>query len=232
MPACQHKRAQGQSGHPAVTGSHRLPGIEVSGIRLRPPSRRDVGIVAAAGTGIGLVAVAVGMGAGLAVAAGAAGGIAAGAVTWAGGQRGAPLDLNSATSPVTVLARDRRTGIVLAAAFGLVFGLVFGAALLVATTDPFVYAAGDFTARAASWARYGAAWGAAYGIVAAVSCGLTLTAWPSYEVARIWLALQRRLPWAFVSFLDDAHRRGVLRQAGAVYQFRHIELQHRLAARP
>jgi hypothetical protein len=31
-------------------------------------------------------------------------------------------------------------------------------------------------------------------------------------------------------FLDDAHR-GVLRQAGAVYQFRHRELQRRLATR-
>jgi hypothetical protein len=35
-----------------------------------------------------------------------------------------------------------------------------------------------------------------------------------------------------MGFLADAHRRGVLRQAGAVYQFRHIELQHRLATRP
>ena len=34
-----------------------------------------------------------------------------------------------------------------------------------------------------------------------------------------------------MSFLADAHRRGVLRQAGAFYQFRHIELQHRLANR-
>jgi hypothetical protein len=34
-----------------------------------------------------------------------------------------------------------------------------------------------------------------------------------------------------MSFLADAHRRGVLRQVGAVYQFRHIELQHRLANR-
>ncbi len=31
--------------------------------------------------------------------------------------------------------------------------------------------------------------------------------------------------------IADAHQRGVLRQAGAVYQFRHIELQHRLANR-
>jgi len=34
-----------------------------------------------------------------------------------------------------------------------------------------------------------------------------------------------------MAFLADAHQRGVLRQAGAVYQFRHIELQHRLATR-
>jgi hypothetical protein len=30
-------------------------------------------------------------------------------------------------------------------------------------------------------------------------------------------------------FFDDAHQQGVLRQAGPVYQFRHIELQHKLA---
>ena len=36
---------------------------------------------------------------------------------------------------------------------------------------------------------------------------------------------------ALVGFLDDAHKRGVLRQAGAAYQFRHIDLQHRLATR-
>jgi hypothetical protein len=35
-----------------------------------------------------------------------------------------------------------------------------------------------------------------------------------------------------MSFLEDAHRRGVLRQTGAVYEFRHIELQHRVATRP
>jgi hypothetical protein len=32
-----------------------------------------------------------------------------------------------------------------------------------------------------------------------------------------------------MTFLGDAHRRGVLRQAGAVYQFRHARLQDHLA---
>jgi hypothetical protein len=34
-----------------------------------------------------------------------------------------------------------------------------------------------------------------------------------------------------MAFLHDAHaNRGVLRQVGAVYQFRHLKLQHRMAS--
>ncbi|WP_372345652.1 hypothetical protein [Streptomyces sp. KL116D] len=35
-----------------------------------------------------------------------------------------------------------------------------------------------------------------------------------------------------MAFLADAHERGVLRQAGAVHQFRHARLQGRPAAAP
>lgn len=35
-----------------------------------------------------------------------------------------------------------------------------------------------------------------------------------------------------MTFLDDAHRRGILRQNGAVYEFRHVLLQRHLAGRP
>jgi hypothetical protein len=51
------------------------------------------------------------------------------------------------------------------------------------------------------------------------------SAWGWYTLARSWLALRGRLPWRLMSFLDDAHRRGVLRQSGAVYQFRHTGTQ-------
>jgi hypothetical protein len=47
-------------------------------------------------------------------------------------------------------------------------------------------------------------------------------------MARIWLPLTGRMPWAMTAFLDDAYQRGVLRQAGAVYQFRHARLQDHL----
>jgi NACHT domain len=77
--------------------------------------------------------------------------------------------------------------------------------------------------------------GRAAGILAGVVAGLAAdcdAVWPSYGIARNWLAIRRRLPWRLVGFLDDAHQRGVLRQAGAVYQFRHIQLLYNLARRP
>jgi hypothetical protein len=54
-------------------------------------------------------------------------------------------------------------------------------------------------------------------------------AWPRYLYAKCRLSIRRRLPWRTTSFLEDAHRRGVLRQVGAAYQFRHIRLQEQLA---
>jgi len=39
------------------------------------------------------------------------------------------------------------------------------------------------------------------------------------------------VPWRFGRFLDDAHQKTVLRQAGASYEFRHVILRDRLAAR-
>ena len=60
---------------------------------------------------------------------------------------------------------------------------------------------------------------------------LVTRAWGTYFVHHAWLAATGRLPWRLMHFLDDAHRRGVLRQTGGVYQFRHARVQERLAAR-
>jgi len=54
-------------------------------------------------------------------------------------------------------------------------------------------------------------------------------AWTAYTVNRTWPALRGHLPWRLMAFLTDAHRRGVLRQSGGVYQFRHARLQYHLA---
>ncbi|MEU1054257.1 hypothetical protein ABZ397_17120 [Streptomyces sp. NPDC005876] len=59
---------------------------------------------------------------------------------------------------------------------------------------------------------------------------LALSAWGRTATARVWLAWTGRAPWRLMTFLTDAHRRGVLRQSGARYEFRHQRLQRRLAA--
>lgn len=70
-----------------------------------------------------------------------------------------------------------------------------------------------------------------FGLAAGLAAGLEQTQWVPYALARGWLAFHGQLPWPLVDFLADAHQRGVLRQAGVTYQFRHLELQRRLASR-
>lgn len=53
--------------------------------------------------------------------------------------------------------------------------------------------------------------------------------WPAYVTATAWLALRGDLPWRPLRFLETAHSLGILRQVGAVYQFRHSRLQDHLA---
>ena len=130
-----------------------------------------------------------------------------------GGLAGVPDSFAGATSPRRVLARDRQVALLVVILAGLAFWLVVG--LTVGLADGLV--AGLVGLVVGLWIGFG--------------LSMRQTAWPSYVLSRGWLAFHHHLPWSLMSFLSDAHQRGVLRQAGAVYQFRHIELQHRLANR-
>ena len=128
----------------------------------------------------------------------------------------APVDARTAVSPTDLLNTNRATVVVESSVLGLVCAVGFGvmAGLL-------------------HGPRYGVLHGLTYGLVLGLAVGwgvvLGLTAWGQWLVqARIWLPLNGRLPWALIAFLDDACRRGVLRQVGAVYQFRHARLQDHL----
>lgn len=70
--------------------------------------------------------------------------------------------------------------------------------------------------------------GGLFGLAVGLSVCLS-RAWGVFGCTRLWLAARGHIPFGFMAFLDDAHRRGVLRQVGAVYQFRHARLQERLA---
>lgn len=120
-----------------------------------------------------------------------------------------PIDIRSSGTPADLLHTNRATVLSQSLVVGLVFGLGYG---LLSKPE----------ARSIN--------GLSTGFMIAVGYGLSMTAWGRWAVlARIWLPLTGQLPWAVNAFLDDAYQRGVLRQAGAVYQFRHARLQDRLA---
>jgi transcriptional regulator with XRE-family HTH domain len=160
---------------------------------------------------VGVFAVVFGLGAGVAF------GLVAAAE--------APLDLRSAGSPAGLLRANRRA--------------VLGMGLLgVPAFAVFVAAATGIVAGGLTALRFDVAWspttalalGLVGGLGGGLAYGLSLTAWGQWVVfARVWLPLTGRLPWRLPAFLDDAYRRGVLRRAGAVYQFRHARLQDHLA---
>ena len=53
-----------------------------------------------------------------------------------------------------------------------------------------------------------------------------------YGVAVVFLARRGAIPVRSLRFLEDAYRRGVLRQTGMVYEFRHARLAQRLRSTP
>lgn len=121
---------------------------------------------------------------------------------------GVPVSVAQAVTPASTLASDRRVSVFLLIVYGWVFMLARG-----------------FESGFASEFVFGLAFGIAVGLLMVASA-----AWPSFVVTRALLAARGQVPYGLIRFLDDAYHRGVLRQAGAVYQFRHVRLQQHLAA--
>jgi transcriptional regulator with XRE-family HTH domain len=140
----------------------------------------------------------------------------------------APVDTNAVADPITFLRATRRT---------VLIQMAIGAAMAA-----FVVGLGSrFFINLLNWLRndggqhefvnqiHGVANGISIGLGAALAFFVTLTAWGQWIVlARVWLPLTGRLPWNLLAFLEDAYKRGVLRQSGSVYQFRHERLQRHL----
>ena len=138
-----------------------------------------------------------------------------------------PLDISSAASPAGLLRANRTTVWRQVLAFGPLLALAI-AVLGRIVVDLLQGVVGELV-----WTLSGGLLiGAVGGLGGALAYVFAFTAWGQWVVlSRVWLPLTGRLPWATVAFLEDAYRRGVLRQAGAVYQFRHARLQDHLSRR-
>lgn len=144
----------------------------------------------------------------------------------------APADLSSVTSPQELLRQDRRacwgfvrTGALLGLLAGLLLGILLG------------YLNGDLhevepVSALIGSTVFGCGIGFWSGLVLGLAAALHRTAWGDFTLSRLYLTAryQGALPRHLMSFLTDAHQvRGVLRQVGPIHQFRHIDLQRRLA---
>ncbi len=186
--------------------------LYASGERVRKPRlgvwRSLVVVSGVLGMAIGLVFGALyGLSAGLVVGLGLA---VAVALRFALGDN---AELTHPTSPKWTMSRDRIavwTGsLVLAVVFGAAAGLVFGP---------------NQTGMVGL--------GLACGLMLGFTLSVLHLRWWWFTVARVWLAVRGKLPWELMVFLEDARKLGVLRQAGASYQFRHVLVQERLAGAP
>lgn len=139
-------------------------------------------------------------------------GLVLGAVTWLE----SPINIKDAGSPTDLLAVNRTILLVHMLVWALVFGLISGVVV-------------SFTATPLRSVETGLAIGLEAAFAGGLCYGLSLTAWGQwFALARIWLPLNRKLPWRLITFINDACHRGALRQTGAVYQFRHTQLHHHL----
>lgn len=144
-----------------------------------------------------------------------------------------PSDPLEAVTPVSLLRSDRTTiryAWLTGAVPGALTGAYLGAALEEGHRTPQLddVALIDELPSAAE-ALLGAASGALLSSVGLGMMALGSSAWGRFIPARAWLALRGHTPRRLIRFLEDARKRGVLRQVNGYYEFRHDLLHRHLA---
>ena len=210
-----------------AVGTGLAVGLTGEGVEPRLPARGRTWSPIGLASGIA-VGIAIGLAAGLTTGpvAGMVTGLTVGlAIGWVSGLSSSANDQAIVDSPAGALTRDRRAFLTYSLAGAVAGGLV--GTLSNGLDD---VAQGRLIGDAGAVVVDGLAVGITAAIVSGLMFGVIQAAWGSFMVARCWMALRGRLPWRLMHFLDDAHRRGVLRQIGAVYQFRNARLADHLAA--
>ncbi|MFI6073810.1 NACHT domain-containing protein [Actinoplanes sp. NPDC051343] len=126
-----------------------------------------------------------------------------------------PLSGAKVASPSEIRSGDLRRTIGCGIACALTFGLAFGSLLGIGGGDGIAF---------------GLTFGLAIGLTLGLVSGLAFGLGPAVRMAVLELAFALRgTPVRLISVLETAVSRQVLRQAGAVYQFRHAAVQDLLA---
>jgi len=131
---------------------------------------------------------------------------------------------NRAVSPISLLRRDRKFALSVSCTVGLTFTMPVVVVALV--EGPGLKLDPGLSALVMIFAL---AYVLVLGLIIGAIAGVGISAWGQFSVVRLLLALRGRTPLRLMTFLQDAYQRGILRQAGGVYQFRHARLQQQLA---
>lgn len=116
-------------------------------------------------------------------------------------------------TPRAVLIRERRRAALRSVVGGTVFGLTLG----------YLFAS-EYHLRTSLMVQFVLLFGVAFAAAALMD-----SSWGVYVYSRAWLAMTGRLPIGLMRFLEDAHQRGILRQSGTGYEFRHARVRRSLA---
>ncbi|MFI7641695.1 hypothetical protein [Nonomuraea sp. NPDC049400] len=122
----------------------------------------------------------------------------------------------SVSTPLSTWRSDRALILVRILAHSLMSGLIVGIGVAV-------------VGGVAPGLTLGLAAGVTFGLFSGIYYG-GHHAWVISRISLAWLAVMQKLPVRFLKLLDDAHRLGLLRAVGPVYQFRHGALHDYLAA--
>ncbi|MFD0774052.1 hypothetical protein ACFQZ2_08950, partial [Streptomonospora algeriensis] len=192
-----------------------------------------LGTEAGLGQALGL-AVGIGIGTLGGAATGLVGGLGFGLLEWAE----TPTPDGRANTPPASWRTDRALNLLRFAVIGcltvVMLGMV-GASVgaMMGTGSGLVYgnlgAEAVITGALMFGPRFAIGAGVGFGLVGGIGFGRH-HAWMAYLPAVCALAWRRRLPLRLMPFLEDAHRLGLLRAVGPVYQFRHAQLHDHLAA--
>ncbi|MFI5690058.1 NACHT domain-containing protein [Streptomyces sp. NPDC051636] len=150
-------------------------------------------------------------------------GIARGVVSWAE----TPTPEERASTPPVNWRADRALNLLRAGTSGIAVGVPTG--VLFGTEYSGIPYEGAFEERLWVGLMFALVLGSVSGFVNGLVLGKH-RAWFAYLAATRRLAERGQLPRRLMAFLDDAHRLGLLRAVGPIYQFRHAEFQDHLAA--
>ncbi|WP_433593882.1 hypothetical protein [Nocardia sp. CA-145437] len=121
----------------------------------------------------------------------------------------APIDANEPATPIEMVGNSRRHFVYYTSVIGVTY------------TASTIFVIGPTLT--------GLVGAATYGAVVAVAAGVANNAWGRWALlTRGWLRMTGDLPTDLLPFLEEAHRRHMFRQSGAVYRFSHEALERYL----